>query len=143
MDLIYNKTTGICFDKEKFIYYILKFFQIGYFEIFSNWVLTYANGWSSIRSKEAPILFFLIQRNRDASFFCYRKQDLMKEKTMQTTRLQKQHMNMLSSLPMSLDFVRKNSDYDFNLECPEYTNIKSIEGKYETWIRQPRCRNGG
>jgi len=62
---------------------------------------------------------------------------------MQTTRLQKQYMNMLSSLPMSLDFVRKNSGYDFSLECPEYTNIKNIEGKYETWIRQPRCRNGG
>ena len=45
-----------------------------YFEIFSNWVLTYANGWSSIRSKEAPILFFLIQRNWNASFFVARKQ---------------------------------------------------------------------
>ena len=113
------------------------------FEIFSNWVLTYANGWSSIRSKEAPILFFLIQRNRDASFFVTKNDIFMKEKTMQTTRLQKQHMNMLSSLPMSLDFVRKNSGYDFSLECPEYTNIKNIEGKCETWIRQPRCRNGG
>ena len=62
---------------------------------------------------------------------------------MQKTRLQKQHMNMLSSLPMSLDFVRKNSGYDFDLECPDYTTIKNIEGIYETWIRPPRRRNGG
>ena len=62
---------------------------------------------------------------------------------MQTTRLQKQHMNVLSSLPMSLDFVRKNIGNDLGYECPDYTVIKKVEGKYEAWIRQPRCRNGG
>jgi len=67
----------------------------------------------------------------------------MKEKTMQTTRLQKQNMNVLSSLTMSLDFMRKNFGYDYGFECPEYTNIKNYENKYDTWIRQPRCRSGG
>jgi len=62
---------------------------------------------------------------------------------MQTTRLQKQNMNMLSSLLMGLDFVRKNLGYDYGFECLDYTNIKNFEDKYETWYRQPRCRNGG
>ena len=62
---------------------------------------------------------------------------------MQTTRLQKQNMNMLSSLLMSLDFVCENLGYGLGYECPDYTTIENIEEKYETWIRQPRCRNGG
>ena len=62
---------------------------------------------------------------------------------MQTTRLQKQHMNMLSSLPMSLDFVCKNLGYSYSFECPDNTNKKNYEDKYDAWIRQPRCRNGG
>lgn len=58
-------------------------------------------------------------------------------------RLQKQHMNMLSSLPMSLDFVRKNSGYVFGLECPDYTTIKNIEGKYEAWTDNPGAETAG
>ena len=62
---------------------------------------------------------------------------------MQTTRLQKQNMNMLSSLLMGLDFVRKYLGYDFNFACPEYADIENSEDKIIAWIRQPRCRNGG
>ena len=65
---------------------------------------------------------------------------------MKTTRLQKQHMNQLSSLPMSFDSLRANFDLftgNMGIECPEYNLITKLEGKYYALIRQPRCRNGG
>ena len=65
---------------------------------------------------------------------------------MQTTRLYKQHMDQLSSLPMSFDFLRANFDLftrNMGIECPEYNLIMKLEGKYYAMIRQPRCRNGG
>ena len=72
--------------------------------------------------------------------------DLIEEITMQTTRLYKQHMDQLSSLPMSFDSLRANfglfSD-NMGIECPDYNLISKFEDKYYAKIRQPRCRNGG
>lgn len=62
---------------------------------------------------------------------------------MQTTRLQKQNMAQLSSLPMSLDFVREILDLGLGFECRNYALISILEGKSDTRIRQTRCRNGG
>ena len=65
---------------------------------------------------------------------------------MQTTRLYKQHMNQLSSLPMSFDSLRANLGLftgNMGIECPDYNLITKFEEKYYAMIRQPRCRNGG
>ncbi|MBQ8117025.1 MAG: hypothetical protein IJ716_13035 [Lachnospiraceae bacterium] len=62
---------------------------------------------------------------------------------MQKTRVQKQNMNHLSSLFMSLDFLRANFAYIMDLERYDYTLISKLEEKYHAMIRQPRCRNGG
>ena len=62
---------------------------------------------------------------------------------MQKTRVQKQNMNHLSSLFMSLDFLRANLAYIADLERYDYTLISKLEEKYYAMIRQPRCRNGG
>ena len=65
---------------------------------------------------------------------------------MQTTRLQKQHMNQLSSLTMGFSFLRSNWSLFtgiMGIEYPDYELISKYEGKYYASIRQPRCRNGG
>ena len=72
--------------------------------------------------------------------------DLIEEITMQTTRLYKQHMDQLSSLPMSFDSLRANLGLftdNMGIECPDYNLISKFEEKYYAKIRQPRCRNGG
>ena len=65
---------------------------------------------------------------------------------MQTTRLYKQHMNQLSSLPMSFDSLRANFSLvtdNMGIECPDYNLISKFEEKHYAKIRHPRCRNGG
>ena len=65
---------------------------------------------------------------------------------MQTTRLYKQHMNQLSSLPMSFDSLRANLGLftdSMGIKYPDYNLISKFEEKYYATIRQPRCRNGG
>ena len=72
--------------------------------------------------------------------------DLIEEIMMQTTRLYKQHMNQLSSLPMSFDSLRANFGLFGGImgtECPDYNRITIFEEKYYAKIRQSRCRNGG
>lgn len=97
----------------------------------------------SICSKEAPILFFLIQRNEDASFLYLQTNFVNEEKTMQTTRLQNQHMNCLSLLLISLGLLRSNFALITDLERSNHTLIAQSEENNYAWIRQPRCRNGG
>lgn len=63
---------------------------------------------------------------------------------MRKTRLQnKQNRNYLSSLFMSLDFLRANFALIADLERYYYTLISEAEEIYYVIIRQPRCRNGG
>ncbi len=62
---------------------------------------------------------------------------------MQTSRLHKQNINLLSSLQMSLDFMREKFSYNWDLERKNYDLISDMEEKYYAKIRQPRCRNGG
>ena len=72
--------------------------------------------------------------------------DSIEEITMQTTRLYKQLMDQLSSLPMSFDSLRANLGLftgNMGIECPDYNLITKFEEKYYTKIRQSRCRNGG
>ena len=61
---------------------------------------------------------------------------------MRTTRLQKQHMNVLSSLPMGLDFACEKMGHGHCYECSGNTIIRNFEDNREAWIRQLRCRNG-
>ena len=62
---------------------------------------------------------------------------------MQNARLQKQHRNLLSSLLMSLDFLRANFADILDFERFDDTLIAELEENYYAQIRQPRCRNGG
>jgi len=62
---------------------------------------------------------------------------------MQTSRLHKQNINLLSSLQMSLDLMREKFSFNWDLERKNYDLISDMEEKYYAMIRQPRCRNGG
>ena len=62
---------------------------------------------------------------------------------MQTSRLHKQNINLLSSLQMSLDFMREKFSFNWDLERKNYDLITDMEEMYYARIRQPRCRNGG
>ena len=62
---------------------------------------------------------------------------------MQKARVQKQNMSQLSSLFMSLDFLRANFAYIMDSERYDYDFISELEEKYYAVTRQPRCRSGG